>query len=1217
MSSVWNQSVKNRTRHTLTRVGILSAIVAASWAASWGTGFGFDAHARTPYSESEIRSVETSDEAKVRELSDQEVTQIRVTLGRRVPVNRMADLYFRLAEIQLESYRRTFLLEGRVHEKRLAAGQDDDTIDRSHSVPYLRAGLKACEEILKYKIPYSRMDQVIYFLGFYHGELGNRAQSEKYFGELVRQYPRSEFVGEAQRELGDLAFAAAEYRKAMAAYEGALRTGAGAAIRPRLLHKLAWTFYRTKQFDRAVKTMKEAIAGATESGEKFLSLKEEALKDMALFMTETGRVDEALEYFQSVAREKDFYPRMLEKLGRQYERNVETAKAVQVYESLLKTDPKSEGGFRVLVKLVELNLRRGKAREALERVRAYGPVPTRGEDETLNAAKNLRAMVRRTGTENHDLYRKKRDTKALAVSELAYTTYLEVFLANDDSRKETPEIRMYLAEVKRELGKAKEASALYRQVIESKDSRYAKEAGALWTASLADAIRKGGAGGGSEPTALEREFVEAADHLAENLSDTTEGREAALKAAQLLAGYSSTRKDGVKRVSKIVAQWPKSSQALVAARLWLQLSSENIETTGGSDAQDLIQDLRKNSALMASDQAAGGKLKSYMIDLESRVQVAAIAHDESDRDYKAAGRGYEAFAQSASSRDVAEKALANAVASYLKAEEGDEVERVSAAWLKRYPGSRRAVESLRSVATQRLIQGQYAASAQLFVKIGQEGQDPDSLDTAARIFDGIGERMQAQKTWVAAMTRYPNFSGRFIWGLQLGIAQERARLDSEAAKAFTYCQQAGGELEAECGARLGDLYLRAQDFAGARKAYERVAGLALQSKKKGKKSSSPIASPYVGYARYQLADLLERETHLEKIALPDAVLKKAVQQRLSFLEPLSRAYQGAVDAGGPWAIAALDRLALWATQFADDLDQVAAAPDLKNSLRSVSGPLRKKALDTWRDAHRKAQQSAVLSPALPGIIDRLSDQKLAEPARAQGPRGGFRLGGVSANGGNDGLSKALERVRERLTRSATDAVAWTDYGNLLWGENKPGLARLAYERALALNPKLALAWNNQGVVNLMTDGQEDWASALRANGAFQRALELDSFFLAAKINRAQLYNYYRLFVPALPLWQQVTAKTSEASALEGLSIALQGTGGRDAAVQASERARSADGVHSEFAVKFNEAARLALEPEGARKCLKSLDRLDEDGLQGFEKQSYTQLKKVCERWNNK
>jgi len=89
------------------------------------------------YKTSEIRSVETNKETQIRKLREQEITQIRIALGRRAPKARRADLYFRLAEVYLEMYQAAFFLEGRVHENQVSSGKRVKTMKRGYSMPFL------------------------------------------------------------------------------------------------------------------------------------------------------------------------------------------------------------------------------------------------------------------------------------------------------------------------------------------------------------------------------------------------------------------------------------------------------------------------------------------------------------------------------------------------------------------------------------------------------------------------------------------------------------------------------------------------------------------------------------------------------------------------------------------------------------------------------------------------------------------------------------------------------------------------------------------------------------------------------------------------------------------------------------------------------------------------------------------------------------------------
>lgn len=1178
------------------------------------------------YSDQEILSVETPDEAKIRSLRDQEISQLRVTLGRRQPKNRRADLYYRLAVLYLEAYRQTYLQEGRVHERRLAHGEPSPTIDHSHSKPYLSLGVRASKEILATGIPYEHLDQVYYFLAFNYGELGDRKESLKYYDEIVKRFPSSPFVAEAYREEGDQAVDGLQFRKAQNDYEQAIQRSS-ADDKPRLYHKLAWAYYRTKDFDRAISSMKTAIDLSQKSGEKYLSLHDEALRDMAVFMTESGRVDEAIGYFQQTVPDPNYYSRVLERLGRQYERNVEPAKAAQVYESLLKTHPEGEASFRVLVKLVDLDLRRFRFREALARVQGAQIPKAPKENDTQVALQNLRAMVRRTATEHHEKFRKKGDRDALGIAEAYYTAYLKIFLAQDDAHKETPEIQMYLAEVERELGKSKDASELYRVVVESGDKRYAKEAAALWTASLAEAVKKSAASGASrnstDPSPLEKEYVEAADDLQGTLGETAEGREAALKAAQILAGYGNTRPDAIKRIKKIIDQNPASPQANTAARLWLQLAVDNPKDS--SKITDTIHELTANSALMAADSDTGkGKLHAAISEQETRTKISTIAQAEKSKDFTVAAQGYESFAQDSKDREISEKAYANAVGAYLKAGDGPSVERVLGAWLVRFPKSARAADNYKVAATRALIQGKFDVAAHLFEKLGMEAADADSLETAARILEAIGDTQRATADYAYHARTFKNSAQRPAVLLSLAHLYEAQQMDREEVQAYRDCMSVSAEWEAQCGVHLADLLGRLKNTEQANEILRKIASQGTTSTRKGSRVISSNLSPYVGYARFRIADSLEQSRKFESLSLPEAKLKAGINERVQFLEPLSRAYNSVVEAGGPWAVAALDRLARWAATFADDVDHIAPPAGLddkgiaqfRKSLASVSAPLRKKAQDTWVDAYHKAVQAEALSPAVPEIADHVSDLGAKLPGRAQGFHGAFRLAGISADGGDLGVEKALEKVRDRLVKNPQDAAAWADYGNLLWGGGHVLLAQIAYERASALDPRSTVALNNRAVTLISGRGleqdaaEDDWFKAAQASALFSEALRRDEFFVTAKLNRALLLNYYRLFEKARPSLEQVLVRNPIPEAHDALAVALQGLGANSQAEAEFGKATDLGLKSSRFANVYHRAARA----KTASDCLSALGDLSESNLVGFEAQAVNDLKRSCNLW---
>ena len=1216
----WNPNA--RAKWTLFVLGVSLTIPQVN------SGF-FSVHsvwAASPYSKSELYSTEKGNEGKIRALRDEEIEQLRIALGRRLPANRQADIYFRLAEAYLEAYRSTFLLEGRAHEARLEKGMPDSIINRESSRPYLHRGIEACEEILKFKIRYEKMDSIYYFLGFYYGELNQQKDGIPYYNRLIAEFPKSPFLGVSHKEIGEFDYSNSQFRQALPHLEVAMSMARPDQV-PAILKKIAWCHYRMKDFDQAISKMKDVVSRSNEDLKKFEPVKMQALKDLAVFLTERGRVNEALKYFEAESGDKAFYSKLLDKLGDQYADSVEYDQAELVYDTIIKTSEDSDSALKAFAKLVEIDIKKNRFDAVLNRIKSFPKFEAKGKD-AQNALQNLRASFRKIAVDHHQSFRKKGTKNDLVTARQFYQAYLDHFLKFEDAHHEAPEIQMYLAEVYRDLGQQQEAVEMYRQVIASKDSRYSKQAAALWAGGLAELLKKSTAQAGAvEPSSLEKEFVTASDQLRTIQGDTVEGRETALRVAKVLAGYKSSRPEAVQRIQELIHRAPSSKEAVTAAQLWLQIYMDHPreETLPGS-LGEVVSSIKSQPELLKADhQFNKGQIHATLEQQDLKSKVDHIAQQEKTQDFLGAGQSYEKFAAETQDRTIAEKAFTNAVNSYLKAPDTKAaLSQVIEAWLHRYPASPKAVEPLRSIATHAIIVGDLDFSVSIFKKLGTEFKEAESLETAARVSQAMSQDQQAQALWVEHLTRYPSSARKPEIQLNLARSLEKSGSDGEASRSYRECAASGHYVAAECQARLADLYLKGQDVAKAKELYRELAGVSAPSKKgKGpkKKSTPTVQSPFVGYARYQLADLMEKEANFEPMKFPEAQLKKGLNQRLTFLAPLSQAYQGAVEVGGPWGIAALHRLALWATQFADEVDAIEAPSTLqgaaldrfKKQLLSVSQPLREKAKSTWSDAYAKAASGLLLSPVLPEIADRLADFKAGLPGRAQGSRGGFVLSGLPANGGTEGSVAALSRVRSGLLKDAKDAGLWLDYGNLFWGEGKPLLAKIAYQRSLALRSKNAAALNNLAVVLMVSEGEEDWIASSEAAASLEEALKVDDFFVAAKSNLASLMNYYRLFSRAKLLWDQVRVRHAGGAADFGLAVALQGLtqyGQAEALFQKSSGEMSYSSL-----VAYHQAAQESLKgAAGAEECGSLLRKMDENAFQGFEKNSVSYLMKRCESW---
>ena len=1149
----------------------------------------------------EYASVQSATEQKVDEIRNQEIKAVRTALGLRNPENRKAELYLRLAELYLEAYRSDFLMEGRLQERELQKNPNAKLI-RGRSIDDLKYGIGAAETILGLKVEQSKLGQVYFFLGYNYGELGDTKKSLSYYRKLVKEFPDSSFASEGVRALGDEAFQSGDYAEAQSQYEIAVKKAKDPSQLARINHKLAWCYYRQKRSQLAVDTMKRAIDIAKSGGgEKLLSIREEGLRDLAMYYAELGREDEAIAYFKENAGGQDKLVKVLERLGKEYERKGDTDRAKQVYEVLLKADQRDESSFRVSAKMIDLDLMKSKFDSALERLKEI-QLPKSGDPETTVALINLKKEVRKTGVSNHDRYRKLDDKveakKYLVIADQYYSIYLSKFLSNEKSNlAERNEVRMYLAEVKRDLQLPGQAAELYKHVIQDQDSKYAKEAAQLWVGSLASELKKRAASGekaGANLSTLEQDFVEASDLLEKNIPNSVESREARLRSSQILAAYPDEKQNAMKRASSLVKDCPGTPQGVLAARLWLELDPSTAT----------VDSLKKSSSLLEQDQKQKGELALDLERASRGLKVSEIKSLEEGKDYLKAAKAYEDFAKGAKTEKEAEGAYVGALKSYAQAGNSEEVARIMREWKAKFPKSKLLESSVKTQATQFFIRGYFKDSAELFLGIGKLLKDQNSYDASAALFRGSEEYAKAKEVLNQSLLLTRSDEEKAQVYIQLAMISKDEKDEASGLAAYKACAALNSSFRAECLSQMGNHYLNHRDTLQAKESFSEVLRI-----KKGSSSKSN----YIAYAQFRLAQLMERDMKKAKLELPEERLVKVLQDRGNELKPVFGAYEKAMELSGPWGIAATERLGDLANELKNEVDDVLRdsrlSDGLKQTLLATSEGLKQKSLGQSKRAYELALKEHFLSPALPVIQDRLAEMGAGSMNRSQGTRSGIKLIGVAPNGGSLGKDDALKRVRENLLKNQEDVLGWLDYGNLLWGMGKPGLSRVAYDRALTINSGSADALNNVAVVILSDLGFENWWAANNALAYWKKALDKEPGNAAALFNSGLIYNYYRLFSLAAPILEKASVKLPIADVYDGLAVAYWGLGKKTEADLESKRAEELGLSSNRFSQKYREAAMVL-----GSECLDKLNQIPNYAeLQGFERVSASRLKQRCEK----
>jgi tetratricopeptide (TPR) repeat protein len=1152
-------------------------------------------------------SVQTSQEKKVEAIRNEEIRAVKSALSLRSHENRKAELFMRLAELYLEAYQADFLLEGRLHERALEKDPNAKFV-RERTISDIRFGIGAAETILSLNVDRKKLDQVYYFLGYNYDQYGNAAKSLEYYRKLAREYPNSPFAFDAYRSMGEESFGKGNYEEALGYLEQGLKKAADLSQKARIYHKIAWCYYRQKRTDDAIQAMQKGIALAKGDQEKFLSIHEEGLRGIAVFYAESGRVDEAIDYFQKNAgggvKGEEKLVKVLEKLGKEYERTGQTEKAKQVYAVLLQFKRTDDSSFRVAAKMVDLDIMKMNFDEAYERLQTL-KIPKSDDVDTQVAIVNLKNKVLSTAVNNHERYRKMDDKKEglkyLHVADQFYSIYLNRY-ATEKSEKN--KIRMFLAEVKKILKNPAASAQLYKAIIQDQDQKYAKDAAQLWIGSIWEELqnlKKSGFKPGEEPTELELDFVAASDLLEQSIPDSKESLEARLRSAQILAEYPSQKPNTVARASKLVKDAPGTPQGLLAARLWLQTHPD----------QKAFESISANQILLANDRKSKGELQKDLMKLSRDFKINEIKNFENSQNFIEAAKRYEDIARNTKDDLEAENSYIGALNNYAQAQSSDDVFRVMKAWKQRFPKSNKLEKTAKTNATKFLIRGYYNDAAELFQGIGKQFNDFSAYITAAVLFDGGLQLAKAISVYKLALNLAPQDEERAKIYRSIAYLYAEMKDELNSFQSWKACFQFNSSLKAECGTQMGDYHLRLGDDRNAKAIFDQVLSI---------KNGPSAKSQYIAYAQFRLAQVQEKEMKNTPLRFyqDEAKMSQAIEKRSNEIIPLVQSYSKAQDLGGAWGIAASERFGDLNLGFAQEIDAVLKNNQIGQGFRKVLAEVsensKKQAFEATKKAYLLALKGETLSPALPVIQDRLVDFGFKNMNRAQGARTVVKLIGVSPDGGALGKTNALEKTRARLIESQEDAGAWIDYGNLLWGTGKPGLSRVAYQYASDLKKRKADALNNLAVVDLLDKGYENWFAANQAIAKWKSILKIDSKNIAALYNLGYLFNYHRMFELSLPYFEKASVEFNKSNLHEkdlhdGIAIALHALGQISESELNFKKADQLGANPNRFVKRYIEAA-LSLENQAA--CLEAISDIPSvKELKGFEKISIDRLRVRC------
>lgn len=196
---------------------------------------------------------------------------------------------------------------------------------------------------------YQAIGDVYYILAYNFKELGNDGEARKYFALSSKKSPSGSKVGQkAKLASADYYFNEHKFKEAIPLYESSL-----SKVDERWWTKdafnLAWSYYRVKNYDRAISLMKEIHKKSDNN--KYVDMRSMVERDLGIFFVDSGRVDDAIKWYNSIGLN---YSQQFIKIANSIVTQGRFAQAESLLEHADKTEKNREPRIEIL--LAQLNL---------------------------------------------------------------------------------------------------------------------------------------------------------------------------------------------------------------------------------------------------------------------------------------------------------------------------------------------------------------------------------------------------------------------------------------------------------------------------------------------------------------------------------------------------------------------------------------------------------------------------------------------------------------------------------------------------------------------------------------------------------------------------------------------------------------------------------------------------------------------------------------------
>jgi TolA-binding protein len=638
---------------------------------------------------------------------------------------------------------------------------------------------------------YAKNDLVLYQLARAYEAAGRGEEALATLDRLVKEFPATPYLDEAQFRRGETLFVEKRYGEAEAAYAAVLATGTDSEFYEQALYKHGWSLFKQLRseeslvsffglLDRKLGTDPAADPAAVYPtlGRADQELVDDTLRVLSIGFSYLDGAESLARWFDSAGSRPYAYV-VYSKLGDLYIEKERYQDAADAYRAFADAEPYHAKAPLLQVEAIDAYEKGGFPDLVLEGKRAFVERYGAGSEywhrytfaDQPEVAAELERNLSDLATYHHARAQQAKDAAEYAAAARWYRAYLQSF-PNEEGAAEK---NFLLAEVLFESGDFKSAATEYERTAYAYPLG-AKSAESGYAALLAYERYEDALPGGGEREAWHRQGIDSALRFAATYPDHEQAAAVQTDAAEKLfkLGEYAAARDAAMKVAAIDRPAPPALERTA----WTVVAHSDFELAQYAEAETAYGRL---VALIPRDDAEHATIVER---IASSIYKQGEQAQKQGNDREAAGH-FLRVAQAAPSSSIRPTAEYDAAAALIRLQDWTHAAAVLEGFRREFPNSGLMDDVTAKLAVAYVQSGDKTRAAAEFERIADGGAAPEektqALWRAADLYAESGQDARASAAFAKYVERYPSPAAQAVEARQR-LVELAAKTNDAAAK---------------------------------------------------------------------------------------------------------------------------------------------------------------------------------------------------------------------------------------------------------------------------------------------------------------------------------------------------------------------------------------------------------------------------------------------------